>query len=89
MDDKEILQFIKALDEHVPKEKAEAEFSSFGEVAMYANKEGYLRMALELMKCAFDETHSDADLSYIFNKNSDFGIEHLARTKEELEFFSS
>ena len=89
MDDKEILSFIKELDAHVPKEKAEAEFAAFGEVALYANKEGYLRMALELMKCAFDETYNDADLNYVFNKNSEFGIEHFARTKEELEFFSS
>ena len=62
---------------------------TFGEVALYANKEGYLRMGLELMKCAFKETHLEADLNYLFNKDSEFGIDHLTRTKEQLEFLSS
>ncbi len=89
MKDKEIIEFIRNLEKQIPSQDAEAEFVSFGEVALYANKEGYLRMGLELMKCAFEETHLEADLNYIFNKNSEFGIEHLARTKEQLEFFSS
>ena len=87
MTDKEIIDFIKALESQVPEENAHAKFVSFGEVALYANKEGYLRMALELMKCAFEETYNGADLNYIFDKDSEFGIEHLARTKEQLEFF--
>ena len=87
MNDKEILDFINKLDSYVPKNKAEAQFAAFGEVALYANKEGYLRMALELMKCAFEETHNDADMNYIFNKQSEFGIEHFAITKEQFDFY--
>jgi hypothetical protein len=62
MYDADILRFIRALDETVPRESAE--------------------------ECAFDETHSEADLNYLFSRCSDFGIEHLARTREELELFS-
>ena len=46
-------------------------------------------MAIELMKCGFDETYSEADLSYLFSKDSDFEIDHLANSKERLKFISS
>ena len=89
MEDKAIINFIRALEIHIPKEGAEAKFVGFGEVALYANKEGYLRMAVELMKCAFNETYPEADLNYLFGKDSDFGIEHLTTDKEQLEFLIS
>lgn len=88
MKDSEIIKFIRTLEPQVPKEKAEAQLVSFGEVALYANKEGYIRMALELLKCAFKETHQEADLTYLFGKKSDFSIDHLATTKDELDFYS-
>jgi len=89
MKDKDIIEFIKKLDSETSKECVEAELRAFGEVALYANKEGYLRMGLELIKCAFDETAQEADLNYLFTEKSEFGIEHLTRTKEELDIISS
>lgn len=87
MTDQEIIDMIKTLERSVSKEGAEAAFLGFGEVALYANKQGYLRMTLELMKCACDETYLDADMNYLFGKDSDFGIEHFVRDQKELDFF--
>ena len=89
MNDKDIIRFIRNLENEVSKKNAEAKLVSFGEVALYANKEGYLRMALELMKCAFDETYPEADLNYLFGSDSDFGIEHLTIDKEQLKLITS
>ncbi|TVV43151.1 hypothetical protein [Thalassolituus sp. C2-1] len=89
MTDEEILKFIKELDVYIPKIGAEARLVAYGETALYANKEGFLRMAVELMKCAFEETHPDACMHYLFDKSSDFGIDNLARTKEQLASFTS
>jgi len=89
MTDTEIIDFIRKLDAQVSRDGAEATFKSFGEVALYANKQGYLRMGLELLKCAFEETYPDADLNYLFDKKSDFGIEHLAIDELQFEFVTS
>jgi hypothetical protein len=89
MNDENIINFLKQLDEYVPKENAEAKFAASGEVTLYANKEGYLRMAAELMKCAYAETYPDASLHYLFDKDSEFGIDNLAVDEEQLKFFSS
>lgn len=89
MRDEEIIEFIRNLENEVPKDGAEAQFVSFGEIALYANKTGYLRMALELMKCAFNETYKSANLNYLFGEDSEFGIEHLTVTKEQLGLISS
>lgn len=88
MDEKQIKEFMHQMDLGVPKDQAVAEFSAFGEVALYANKQGYLRMAIELMKCAFDDTQEEADLSYLFSKETDFGIDHLTFTKDQFKFTS-
>ena len=87
MNDSEIVEIIRRLEPQFSKEDAEAEFSSFGEVALYANRDGYMRMAIELMKCAVEEIRSEADLNYIFTKNSEFGIDHLASTRDDFDFY--
>lgn len=89
MNDEQILKFVEELDRTVSKEHAIAKFRAFGEVALYANKEGYLRLGIELLKCAFEETYPDADLNYLFERNSDFGIEHLTITEEQFNSISS
>lgn len=89
MKDREIIDFIRSLDKAIPKEGAEAKFVGFGEVALFANKSGYLRMALELMKCAFAETYPEANLNYIFAKDSNFGIEHLTIDEEQLKLLTN
>ncbi len=87
MTDSEIVEIIRRLDSQFSKEGAEAELASFGEVALYANRDGYMRMAIELMKCAFEETRSEADLNYVFTENSEFGIDHLASTRDDFDFY--
>lgn len=89
MEDKAIIDFIRQLEKQVSKENAEAKFVGFGEVALYANKDGYLSMALELMKCAFEETYPEANLHHLFGQDSDFGIEHLTVDKDQLRFLTS
>ena len=89
MNDSEILEFIKLLDKQVSKDHAIAKFKTFGEVALYANRDGYLRMGIELLKCAFEETCREAELSYMFVQDSDFGIDHLAIDEDQLQFLSS
>ncbi len=42
MTDSEILEIIRRLDSQFSKEGAEAELSSFGEVALYANRDKFI-----------------------------------------------
>ena len=88
MRDKEVIEFIRKLETNIPKDGAKAKFVSCGEVTLYANKTGYLRMAIELMKCAFKDTYSEADLNYLFDIESEFGIDNLTIDKEQLDFFT-
>ena len=89
MNDQQILEFIHHLDRQVSKERAVAKLRSFGEVALYANREGYLRLGIELLKCAYKETYPEADLNYLFGRDSDFSIDHLTIDEEQFNFISS
>ena len=88
MNDDEILNLIQRIEESTPKEMAVAKFRSYGEVALYANREGYLRIAVEMLKCALTDPIA-ADLHYLFNEDSDFGIDQLTTNEEQLAFFSA
>lgn len=88
MNDQEISLFIQNIERSTPKEAAIAKFKAFGEVALYANREGYLRIAVEMLKCAISRGN-DADLHYLFQDDSDFGIDHLVTSEDELKFVSS
>jgi hypothetical protein len=83
----QILELIKLLDNQIPKESADVRLADFGEVALYANKDGYIRMGIELLKCAFDETKNEVELEYLFSKESDFSINHVTTSLEEYDFF--
>lgn len=89
MTDDEIRGFISKLDSKVSKEEAEVIFRSFGETAICANREGYLRLGIEFLRCALDGTHPAPDIDYMVSAESDFGIDHFTSTREELEFVSS
>jgi hypothetical protein len=89
VNDNDLLELIKVLDKQIAKDGAIAKFRSYGEVALYANKIGYLRLGIELFKCALKETQQEADLRYMFLKDSDFGIDQLTFTEEELDFYSN
>jgi len=89
MDHREIKEIISKLDSSIPKEGAEVIFRSFGETAVYANREGYLRLGIEFLKQAFNETGLDSDIQYMIDKDSDFSIDHFTVSKEQLNFISS
>lgn len=88
MSDDEILKVVQLIDASIPKSCGVAKFRSYGEVALYANREGYLRIAAEMLKCALTNP-MPADLHYLFNEDSDFGIDQLTTTEDQLAFFSS
>jgi hypothetical protein len=88
MNDDEILNLIQRIEESTPKEIAVAKFRNYGEVALYANREGYLRIAVEMLKCALTDP-IPADLHYLFNADSDFGIDQLTTTEKQLAFVST
>ena len=72
-----IIELIKELDLLVSKEEARVKFASFGEVAMYATNNGYLRFGLELMKVPLTENPSEIYLDYLMDPESDIFIDHI------------
>ena len=89
MNHAEIKEIISKLDSAIPKKDAEVAFRSFGETAVYANQEGYLRLGIEFLKQAFNETGLNSDIEYLIDKNSDFSIDHFTISKEQFDFISS
>ena len=82
MDDSEIKRIIKLLDEGVEKENAKVLLGQYGggpeESQIVANKEGFLRFGIEIMKGAYiekEETHGkipvDLDFEYLLSSDSD------------------
>lgn len=88
MNDTEIKELIRKLDSAVSKEGATASFRSFGETAVLANRQGYLRLGIEFMKRAYDETNDHSAIDYMISKESDFSIDHFTITQEEFDFLS-
>lgn len=85
MTDQDLIILIKQLDAALPKEGAIVKAASFGESALYANKIGYLRLGIELMKCAFEQTNDRTGVSYLFSKDSDFSLEWLTTSEDEFK----
>jgi hypothetical protein len=79
----EIFEVVSRIEHSIPTEEAVAKFRAFGEVALYANRAGYVRIAVEMLKCAIGEA---GDLNDLFNHDSDFGIEHMVTTEDQLNF---
>lgn len=86
MRDEKILSLIRQIEELISDDVAIAKFRSFGEVALYANRDGYLTIAAAMLKSAIKES---ADLNSLFNQDSDFGIDFLVSSEEELNFVST
>lgn len=85
MKDDEIVSLIKQIEALISNDVAIAKFRCFGEVALYANQDGYLKIAAEMLKSAINES---ASLNTLFNQDSDFGIDFLVSSEEELDFLS-
>ena len=89
--DEDIINFIDSIDGMVPKQPSEITFKTFGEVAVYGSKEGYLRLAIDFLKCAFPEKydkHTEIDFSYLDKNDSDISIEWVTHTRKELDEIS-
>ena len=82
----EIRVLIKQIEELISDDVAIAKFRDFGEVALYANREGYLTIAAAMLKCAIREP---TDLHNLFNQDSEFGIDFLVTSEEEFDFVST
>jgi hypothetical protein len=89
MTDQELIALIKRLDDEVPKEGAVVKSAAFGETALYANKTGYLRLGIGLMKCAFAETNNGEGVDYLFSEDSEFFLEWLTISEEEFKIVTS
>ena len=63
-----------------------ASLRAFGEVALYANRAGYLRLAAAMLRCASGE---QADIGALFAQDSDFAIDHLTLTPQQFDSVSS
>ncbi|MDH0565283.1 hypothetical protein [Acinetobacter courvalinii] len=85
MTDNEILEIIQSIEASILKDEAMAKFRSFGEVALYANPQGYLKIAVEMLKSAIGQP---ADLHSLFSQDSDFEIDFLVQSEDELDFLS-
>lgn len=85
MTDNEILEIIQSIEASILEDEAMAKFRSFGEVALYANPQGYLKIAVAMLKSAIGQP---ADLHSLFSQDSDFEIDFLVRSEDELDFLS-
>ncbi|MEB6481134.1 hypothetical protein [Acinetobacter vivianii] len=85
MTDQEILEVIRRIEASILEDEAIAKFRSFGEVALYANQQGYLKIAVEMLKRAIGQP---ADLHSLFSQDSDFEIDFLVNSEDELDFLS-
>ena len=88
MNDTEIKELIRKLDSSVSKEGATATFRAFGETAVLANRTGYLRLGIEFLKRAYDETNDSSTIDYMISEDSDFSIDHFTTTQQEFDFLS-
>ena len=86
--DEEIKEQVYKLDELISKHDATVAFSAFGETAVYANKSGYLRLGIELMKRAY-EGRADGDaIEYLMDHNTEFNIDYLETDRSNFDKLS-
>ena len=85
MNNEQILALAQQL-EQLSEGEPTASLRAFGEVALYANRAGYLHLAAAMLRCASGE---QADIGALFAEDSEFGIDHLTLTPEQFESISS
>lgn len=85
MNNEQILALARQL-EQLSEEEPTASLRAFGEVALYANRAGYLRLAAAMLRCASGE---QADIGALFAQDSEFAIDHLTLTPEQFDSVSS
>lgn len=88
MDDVEIQDRIAALDALVPKEGALVRLDQYGggpdESRITANKTGYLRLGIEILKGAYLPAENQCipiDIGYLTSEDSDVGFDWFERTE--------
>jgi hypothetical protein len=82
-----LLKALATIERSISMEVATAKFRAFGEVALYANRDGYLVLAAQMLKCALGNS-TEADVTRLFAIDSDFSIDHFASSEEQLDFLS-
>ena len=85
MNNKQILALAQQL-EQLSEGKPTASLRAFGEVALHANRAGYLHLAAAMLRCASGE---QADIAALFAQDSEFAIDHLTLTPEQFNNVSS
>ena len=85
MNNEQILVLAQQL-EQLSEGEPTASLRAFGEVALYANRAGYLRLAAAMLRCASGE---QADIGALFAEDSEFAIDHLTLTPEQFDSVSS
>ena len=85
MNNEQILALAQQL-EQLSEGEPTASLRAFGEVALYANRAGYLRLAAAMLRCASGE---QADIGALFAQDGEFAIDHLTLTPEQFDSISS
>ena len=90
MDDVDIQDRIAALDALVPKEGAVIKLDQYGggpdESRITANKNGYLRLGIELLKGAYlpaENQRIPVDLDYLTSNDSNVGFDWFERQRSQ------
>ena len=98
MDDARIQQTISWLDDEIPREGARVRLDQYGdgpdESRIIANKLGFLRLGLELLRGAYAPTEQDTDavtvdIDYLLTADSSIGFDWFERREPEDEHASS
>ena len=98
MDEEKIRETIALLDREIPREGARVRLDQYGggpdESRIIANKAGFLRLGLELLKAAYaprerGSTSVSVDLDYLLTGDSSIGFDWFERREPDDEQPSS
>jgi hypothetical protein len=92
-DENKIKKIIRQLDSDIPKENASVKMIQYGggpdESQLTANRNGYLRFGIELLKSAYakrsegkkDKNYIEVDLDYLITDDSSISFDWFERTE--------
>ncbi|WP_218243633.1 hypothetical protein [Comamonas fluminis] len=86
MTDEQLRSLARQIEALAAGQQPTASLRAFGEVALYANRAGYLQLAAAMLRCAGAE---HADIGALFAVDSEFAIDHLALSEAEFDQLSS
>ena len=86
MTDEQLRSLARQIEELAAGQQPTASLRAFGEVALYANRAGYLQKAAAMLRCAGAEQE---DKSAPFAGGRDFATDHLALSEAQFDQLSS